>query len=390
MIVRWGLDQLPGLLEELGIDRPFLVAGPRWEALEIPAAARWTELPSDRITVPEGVDGIVAVGGGSHDRHRESCLCGVLARAGLRSDDVFRRGMDAVLRDPQPRPPAGGGQLESADCRDRLRAGADTRAAAGRVGRHRAERTCALRRGALSGRADVARRGAAGIDRWLPAVLEDGRDLEARTHLLEAASDAGDALATTACTSGTRWRRRPGAASASARSDERNLPPAGDALQRDGRAAGDDGRSGRARRGASAARRLSPAPQTPASPRTSSTSSARRRQQGRGEGESEAGERLRSDRVVPLGPGSPPAKVLSRSDLAGSQTTALDSDAKPDAPSPNVSACLRRGRGDLCDRGRPRRPARRRGRVGSPTGRRSSRHRPGRPPSSCRSPRRAT
>jgi alcohol dehydrogenase class IV len=45
------------------------------------------------------------------------------------------------------------------------------------------------------GELEAARRGAAGIDRWLPRVLEDGRDLEARTGLLEAASDAGQALA---------------------------------------------------------------------------------------------------------------------------------------------------------------------------------------------------
>src|SRR5204863_4607792 len=45
------------------------------------------------------------------------------------------------------------------------------------------------------GELDVARRGAAGIDTWLPRVLEDGADREARTHLLEAASDAGQALA---------------------------------------------------------------------------------------------------------------------------------------------------------------------------------------------------
>src|SRR5215218_7576528 len=65
VIVRWGLDQLASLLHELGIERPFLVASPRWDELKLPVAARWTEIPSDRITVPEGVDGILAVGGGS-------------------------------------------------------------------------------------------------------------------------------------------------------------------------------------------------------------------------------------------------------------------------------------------------------------------------------------
>jgi maleylacetate reductase len=65
VIVRWGLDQLAPLLHELEIERPFLVAGPRWDELDLPAVARWTEIPSDRIAVPAGVDGIIAVGGGS-------------------------------------------------------------------------------------------------------------------------------------------------------------------------------------------------------------------------------------------------------------------------------------------------------------------------------------
>jgi maleylacetate reductase len=65
VIVRWGLDQLRPLLAELGIERPLLVAPPRWDDLDLPAAARWTEIPSDRIGVPDEVDGIVAVGGGS-------------------------------------------------------------------------------------------------------------------------------------------------------------------------------------------------------------------------------------------------------------------------------------------------------------------------------------
>jgi maleylacetate reductase len=45
------------------------------------------------------------------------------------------------------------------------------------------------------GELEVARRGASAIDEWLPRVLGDGRDLEARTRLLEGACDAGHALA---------------------------------------------------------------------------------------------------------------------------------------------------------------------------------------------------
>jgi maleylacetate reductase len=65
VIVRWGLDQLAPLLAELGIERPLLVASPRWDALDLPAASRWSEVPSNRITVPDDVDGIVVAGGGS-------------------------------------------------------------------------------------------------------------------------------------------------------------------------------------------------------------------------------------------------------------------------------------------------------------------------------------
>ena len=65
MIVRWGLEELPGLLDDIGIDRPLLVANERWDDLAIPAPHRWTEIPSDRISVPPDADGILAVGGGS-------------------------------------------------------------------------------------------------------------------------------------------------------------------------------------------------------------------------------------------------------------------------------------------------------------------------------------
>ena len=71
MIVRWGLDALPRLLEELGLARPFVVAGPRWADLELgvePAGA-WREVPSDRIEeasrAARAGDSITAVGGGS-------------------------------------------------------------------------------------------------------------------------------------------------------------------------------------------------------------------------------------------------------------------------------------------------------------------------------------
>ena len=66
MIVRWSLDELPAALAEAGIERPFLIASPRWQQLDLPPhVARWTEVPSERVEVPPEADGILAVGGGS-------------------------------------------------------------------------------------------------------------------------------------------------------------------------------------------------------------------------------------------------------------------------------------------------------------------------------------
>jgi alcohol dehydrogenase class IV len=66
MIVRWSLDELPDALAQAEIERPFLIASPRWDALALPShVGRWTEVPSHRIEVPEDADGILAVGGGS-------------------------------------------------------------------------------------------------------------------------------------------------------------------------------------------------------------------------------------------------------------------------------------------------------------------------------------
>jgi maleylacetate reductase len=195
VIVRWGLEELPGLLDDVGIERPFLVAGPRWDALAIPAAARWTEVPSDRIVVPRGVDGILVVGGGSAiDTGKAASAASSLPLVsipttysgaewtsffGVRTPERRQVGggsgarLAAIVYDPEltldlPRAESGGTAMNAlAHCVEAL----------------------------YPGELEVARRGAAGIDEWLPRVLEYGLDLEARTRLLEAASDAGQALA---------------------------------------------------------------------------------------------------------------------------------------------------------------------------------------------------
>ena len=68
MNVRWGLAELPGLLSDLGLERPFLVASPRWEA-PVEVTGEWREVPSDRVDEAagraRGADSLLAVGGGS-------------------------------------------------------------------------------------------------------------------------------------------------------------------------------------------------------------------------------------------------------------------------------------------------------------------------------------
>jgi maleylacetate reductase len=65
VIVRWSLAELPEVLAEAGIERPFLIASDRWKNLELPHVESWAEVPSHRVEVPAVADGILAVGGGS-------------------------------------------------------------------------------------------------------------------------------------------------------------------------------------------------------------------------------------------------------------------------------------------------------------------------------------
>ena len=65
MIVRWGLGELAGTLAEVGVARPLVIASGRWRSLDVPHVAWWTEVPSVHVDVPDGADGILAIGGGS-------------------------------------------------------------------------------------------------------------------------------------------------------------------------------------------------------------------------------------------------------------------------------------------------------------------------------------
>jgi maleylacetate reductase len=195
VIVRWGIDQLASLLGELGIEQPFLVASERWDGAGLPGAVRWTEIPSHRIAVPETVDGVLAVGGGSAiDTAKAASAASGLPLVsvpttysgsewtesfGIREPDKRMVGggtganLAGIVYEPEltldlPRPESGGTAMNAlAHCVEAL----------------------------YPGDLESARRGAALIVEWLPRVLGELRDLEARTHLLEGAAAAGEALA---------------------------------------------------------------------------------------------------------------------------------------------------------------------------------------------------
>src|SRR5205085_11172607 len=64
LIVRWSLGELPAVLGEVGVERPFLVASQRWSP-DVEVVGRWSEIPSHRIEVPASADSLLAFGGGS-------------------------------------------------------------------------------------------------------------------------------------------------------------------------------------------------------------------------------------------------------------------------------------------------------------------------------------
>lgn len=202
MIVRWGLDELGGLLAPYA--RPLLVSTERWRGLELPIAERFhgarshAELTGVEAAVARaretGADMLVGLGGGSAIDTAKA----VSAATGLPLVAVPTTYAGAEwtpyfgIRDEARRAKGGG-------------SGASTVAIV-----YEPRLTLDLPRGESGGTAmnalahcvealyvsdsSHAREGAALIDEWLPRVLEDGQDEEARLRLLEGAMHAGMAL----------------------------------------------------------------------------------------------------------------------------------------------------------------------------------------------------
>jgi len=203
VIVRWGLDQLEPLLAELGAQQPFLIASDRWAELSLPMAGRWGEVPTDRIddvvAAAGDSDALLAVGGGSAIDLAKA----VSAQTGLPLVSVPTTYSGAEwtdffgVRDPDRRMKGGGAGANLAaivydpeltlDLPREQSGGTALNALA-----HSAEALYVARHNPEGDR--HALEGARLIGSSLPAVLEDGHDLEARRTLLEGAMHAGAAL----------------------------------------------------------------------------------------------------------------------------------------------------------------------------------------------------
>ena len=208
MIVRWGLDQLAHVLDEVGSERPLLVTSTRWRDVELPVAKRFDGVrphaPIETVEAAEAAasdtDGVVALGGGSAIDTAKA----VSAATGLPVVSVPTTYAGAEwtpyfgMRDERRGLKTGGGGARLAGIVYEPRLTLDLpRAESGGTAMnalaHCAEALYVDGHNPEADRHAVA--GAALISEHLPTVLRAGRDIDARTKLLEGAAEAGAALA---------------------------------------------------------------------------------------------------------------------------------------------------------------------------------------------------
>ncbi|MDH4338902.1 MAG: iron-containing alcohol dehydrogenase [Thermoleophilia bacterium] len=203
MIVRWGIEELGGLLAALGIGRPLLVTTPRLADLELPVRARFSgaqphsplETVAAATAAAAEADGLVGLGGGSAIDTSKAVSAGTglpliavpTTYAGAEWTPYFG------MRDAARRLKTGGSGAKTVAVvyEPKLTLGLPRGETVGTAMNALAHCAEAL----YAGECSDASLGAELIARWLPVVVSDVDDLEARTGLLEGAMHAGMALA---------------------------------------------------------------------------------------------------------------------------------------------------------------------------------------------------
>jgi maleylacetate reductase len=207
VIVRWGLAELPGVLDELSISRPLLIGSERWRHVELSAHDRFygvrahAEIAGVKAAreAAADVNGLIALGGGSAIDTAKA----VSSETGLPIVSIPTTYSGAEwtsgfgMRDLSTGRKLGGGGARTVAIVYELELTLDlpARETAGTAMNALAHCAEALY---TTGRAEEtdaeALAGAPLISHWLPVVVDNGHNLEARRGLLEGAMHAGSAL----------------------------------------------------------------------------------------------------------------------------------------------------------------------------------------------------